>query len=117
MTAQPSLYRRHRFPAEIISHAVRRYYLFSLSLCDIELMLVERGVVVNHEGIRHWWRTRMLPMPCGASSGECVNLSPPTGGFRRAAKDKTITGRLWACVRDDKPFEIWPNLRQDGTLD
>src|ERR1700753_1226456 len=54
MTAQPSLYHRHRFPAEIISHAVWLYHLFSLSLRDIELILAERGVAVTHESIRHW---------------------------------------------------------------
>ena len=56
MTTQPSLYRRHRFPAEIISHAMWLYHLFSLSLRDIELILAERGVVVTHESIYHWCR-------------------------------------------------------------
>ena len=39
---------RHRFPAEIISHAVWRP-TFSLSLRDVELILAERGVVVSYE--------------------------------------------------------------------
>jgi putative transposase len=56
MTAEPSLYRRHRFPGEIISHAVWLYHLFSLSLRDVELILAERGVVVAHESIRLWCR-------------------------------------------------------------
>lgn len=38
---------RHRFPAEIISHAVWLYHVFSLSLRDVELLLAERGVVVS----------------------------------------------------------------------
>jgi putative transposase len=54
MTAQPSLYHRHRFPGEIISHAVWLYHLFSLSLRDVELILAERGVLVTREAIRHW---------------------------------------------------------------
>ena len=37
---------RHRFPAEIISHAVWLYLVFSLSLRDVELILADRGVVV-----------------------------------------------------------------------
>ena len=45
MIAAPSLYRRHGFPAEIISHAVWLYHLFSVSLGDIELILAERA----------WW--------------------------------------------------------------
>lgn len=54
MSTEPSIYRRHRFPGEIISHAVWLYHVFSLSLRDIELILAERGVVVTHESIRHW---------------------------------------------------------------
>jgi putative transposase len=44
----------HRFPAEIISHAVWLYYVFSLSLRDVELILAERGISVTHESIRQW---------------------------------------------------------------
>jgi putative transposase len=54
MTLQPASYPRHRFPAEIISHAVWLYHVFSLSLRDVELILAERGIVVTHESIRHW---------------------------------------------------------------
>jgi putative transposase len=56
MTPQPVSYRRHRFPAEIISHAVWLYHVFSLSLRDVELILAERGVFVTHESIRGWCR-------------------------------------------------------------
>jgi putative transposase len=49
-------YPRHRFPAEIISHAVWLYHVFSLSLRDVELILAERGVIVTRESIRHWCR-------------------------------------------------------------
>ena len=54
MTLEPASYPRHRFPAEIISHAVWLYHAFSLSLRDVELILAERGIVVTHESIRHW---------------------------------------------------------------
>ncbi len=49
-------YRGHRFPAEIISHAVWLYYRFSLSLRDVEDLLAKRGVIVSHETIRQWTR-------------------------------------------------------------
>ena len=55
--ARPRSYHRHRFPAEIISHAVWLYHVFSLSLRDVELILAERGVVVTHESMRHWCRS------------------------------------------------------------
>jgi hypothetical protein len=54
MTHEPARLPRHRFPAEIISHAVWLYHVFSLSLRDVELILAERGIVVTHESIRHW---------------------------------------------------------------
>src|SRR4028119_296378 len=47
-------YHGHRFPAEIISHAVWLYHVFSLSLRDVELILAERGIAVTHESIRQW---------------------------------------------------------------
>ena len=56
MTPEPSSYHRHRFPAEIISHAVWLYHVFSLSLRDVELLLAERGVVVSYETVRRWCR-------------------------------------------------------------
>src|ERR1700679_4088835 len=54
MTPSPDPHYRHRFPAEIISHAVWLYHVFSLSLRDVELLLAERGVVVSYETVRRW---------------------------------------------------------------
>ena len=51
MKKPPSPHYRHRFPAELISHAVWLYHVFSLSLRDVELILAERGVVVSYESI------------------------------------------------------------------
>jgi len=47
-------YKRHRFPPEVIAHAVWLYYRFALSLRDIEEMLASRGVTVSYEAIRLW---------------------------------------------------------------
>jgi len=49
-----SLYHRHRFPAEIISHSVWLYFRFALSSRDVEEMLVMRGVTLSYETIREW---------------------------------------------------------------
>ncbi|MEM5386765.1 IS6 family transposase [Paraburkholderia phymatum] len=54
MKKTKSLYHGHRFPATVISCAVRWYFRFQLSLRDIEELLFERGVVVSHESIRRW---------------------------------------------------------------
>lgn len=47
-------YKRHRFPPQIIAHAVWLYYRFPLSLRLVEEMLLERGIVVSYETIRRW---------------------------------------------------------------
>ena len=49
MKSPPDPQCRHRFPAEIISHAVWLYHVFSLSLRDVELILAERGIAVSYE--------------------------------------------------------------------
>ena len=54
MKSPPDPHYRHRFPAEIISHAVWLYHVFSLSLRDVELILAERGIVVSYETVRRW---------------------------------------------------------------
>ena len=54
MTSPPDPHYRHRFPAEIISHAVWLYHVFSLSLRDVELILAERGIAVSYETVRRW---------------------------------------------------------------
>jgi putative transposase len=54
MTTPNSLDKRHRFPSEIIQHAVWRYHRFNLSHRDIEDLLSQRGMVVSYEAIRLW---------------------------------------------------------------
>ena len=49
-------YKNHRFPQQIIAHAVWLYFRFPLSLRLVEEMLLERGVVVSYETIRRWGR-------------------------------------------------------------
>jgi len=48
------IYKRHRFPAEIIQYTVWLYYRFNLSHRDIEDLLAERGINVTYEAIRLW---------------------------------------------------------------
>ncbi len=48
--------KRHRFPPEIIAHAVWLYCRFALSYRDVEELLAERGVIVTYETVRQWCR-------------------------------------------------------------
>jgi putative transposase len=54
MKPSPNPDYRHRFPDEIVSHAVWLYHVFSLSLRDVELLLAEPCVVLSYESVRRW---------------------------------------------------------------
>jgi putative transposase len=54
MDTSAAMYRRHRFPGEIISHCVWLYFRFCLSCRDIEELTLVRGVFVTYEAIRQW---------------------------------------------------------------
>ena len=47
-------YRRHRFPPEIIHHAIWLYLRFTLSYRDVEELLAERGLDISYETVRRW---------------------------------------------------------------
>ncbi len=51
---QPISYSRHRFPPDIIRHAIWLYLRFTLSYRDAEELLAERGIDVSYETIRRW---------------------------------------------------------------
>jgi putative transposase len=65
-------YQRHRFPSEIISHAIWLYHRFCLSFREVEELLAERGVTVTYETVRQWCQkfgpdyARNLKKPQGA---------------------------------------------------
>ena len=75
---------RHRFPAEIISHAVWLYHVFSLSLRDVELLLAERGIVASYETIRRW----------------CKKFGQTFAGRLRR---RGASSRSWRPLRNDEP--------------
>src|SRR5512133_200601 len=50
----PLCYRRHRFPPEIIQHAIWLYLRFTLSYRGVEELLAERGLDISYETVRCW---------------------------------------------------------------
>ena len=48
-------FKRHRFPPEIIRHAIWLYARLILSVRDVEEMLAERGLDVSYETVRRWF--------------------------------------------------------------
>ena len=51
---QPVSFKRHRFPAGVIRHAIWLYFRFTLSFRDVEEMLAQRGIEASYETIRCW---------------------------------------------------------------
>jgi transposase-like protein len=51
---KPIPYARHRFPPDVICHAVWLYFRFTLSFRDVEDLLAERGIEASYETIRCW---------------------------------------------------------------
>ncbi len=47
-------YAGHRFPPEVVGHAVWLYFSFPLSLRMVEELLAARGITVSHETVRQW---------------------------------------------------------------
>ena len=50
----PLTFKRHRFPPDVIRHAIWLYFRFTLSFRDVEEMLAERGIDLSYETVRCW---------------------------------------------------------------
>src|SRR3954452_19502070 len=66
-----------RFPAEVIVVAVRSYLRYGLSYRDVEELLVERGVEVDHVTVFRWVQ-RFTPLLADAARFKRLRLV--TGG-------------------------------------
>src|SRR3954451_15566084 len=95
MKSPPDPHYRHRFPAEIISHAVWLYHMFSLSLRDVELLLAERGIVVSYETVRRWCQK------FGQSFANRLRRRRPRPGDRWYMDEVFIRIYLWRGVDQD----------------
>jgi transposase-like protein len=48
-------FKHHRFPPDIIRHAIWLYARFTLSFRDVEDLLAERGLDISYETVRRWF--------------------------------------------------------------
>ncbi|HKR52288.1 MAG TPA: IS6 family transposase [Pseudonocardiaceae bacterium] len=116
MDATPSsLYKGHRYPAEIISHCVWLYYRFPLSLREIEEMMLARGVLVTYETIHQWCRK------FGQTFANQLRLRRARPGDKWHLdevfiKIKGKTHYLWRAVdQDGYVLDILVTSRRDAT--
>jgi putative transposase len=103
MKPAPDPHYRHRFPAEIISHSVWLYHVFSLSLRDVELLLAERGIVVSYETVRRWCRK------FGQSFADAMRRRRPQ------PRDKWHLDEVFFRIRGVQHY-LWRAVDQDGVV-
>jgi len=95
--------RGHRFPPEIISHAVWLYHRFCLSFRDVEDLLAERGVTVSYESIRHWCRK------VGAEYARTLRRR------ERRLGDTWHLDELFVSIQGQRQY-LWRAVDQDGDV-
>ncbi len=54
-------FKRLHYPVDVIAQCVRWYLAYSLSLRNLEEMMAERGVIVDHSTL-HRWIIRLVPL-------------------------------------------------------
>jgi putative transposase len=96
-------YKNHRFPVEIISHAVWLYFRFCLSFRDVEELLLERGVVVTYEAIRKWCRK------FGQQYANQLRRRRPRPG------DKWHLDEVFLTIKGEHHY-LWRAVDQDGHI-
>jgi putative transposase len=97
---RPILFKRHRFPPDIICYGIWLYFRFTLSFRDLEEMLAERGIDVSYETIRCW------TLKFGPSIARNLKRRRPTPSARWHLDEMVanIGGRcmyLWRAVDDE----------------
>ncbi len=103
------LHHGHRFPAVVISCAVRWYFRLQLSLRDIEELLFERGMIVSYETIRRW---------CDKfGSSFAYSVKAARRGFGRVWSTKSLVAfdsatRATQCGWNCRPVSIKDRPRQ-----
>ena len=101
MKKPPNPHYRHRFPADLISHAVWLYRVFSLSFRDVELLLAERGIIVSYESIRRWC------LKFGSAFADNLRRSRPRPG------DKWYLDEVFIRIQGELRY-LWRAVDQDG---
>jgi putative transposase len=113
MRTSVSLYHRHRFPAEIISHCVWLYFRFALSFRDVEEMMTSHGVSLTYETVREW------TLKFGQTYANGLRHKSPRPGDRWHLDEVflKINGRLhylWRAVdQDGDVLDILVQRRRD----
>ena len=82
--------KRLHFPLEVMLVCVRWYAAYPLSLCNLEEMMAERGVLVDHATVRRW-ALKMLPVLAAVCRGRKL----PVGKSWRVDETYVLVGGQW----------------------
>src|SRR6266540_2508097 len=97
-----SAFAGYRFPPEVITLAVRWYLLFGLSYRDVEELLAERGIDVDHVTIYRWVQ-RFAP-----AFAEAARARQHIVGDRWHVDEGTVALAVEARHQQDSVHEISP---------
>ena len=114
------MYKRHRFPPEIIQHVVWLYHRFNLSSRDIEDLMAERGIAISYESIRLWcikfgpkYARRLRRRHQGY--GDTFYLDEVSHQPTRVVKIRGVQHYLWRAVdQDGEVVDVFLQRRRDG---
>jgi transposase-like protein len=76
------LFAGFRFPPEVVLLAVRWYLRYGLSYRDVEELLAERGIEVDHVTIYRWVQ-RFTPLLSSRWHGRAVTVSATGGSWMK----------------------------------
>ena len=96
-------YAGHRFPPEVISHAVWLYFRFPLGLRMVEELLAARGITVSHETVRQW------ALKFGQGFANEIRRRLPRPG------DKWHLDEVQIRIAGEKHW-LWRAVDRDGTV-
>ena len=105
MNEQPSAptYKRHRFPPEVIAHAVWLYFRFALSYRNVEELLAERGVTLSYETVCQWCQK------FGQAYANTLRRRRPRPG------DKWHLDEVFVSINGAQHY-LWGAVDQDGNV-
>lgn len=61
MSLLRKVFRRQHYPIDVIAQCVRGYLAYSLSLRNLEEMMDEHGIILDHSTL-HRWVIRLVPL-------------------------------------------------------
>ena len=103
MNTRRPRYHRHRFPPEIISHAVWLYHRYCMSFRDVEDLLAERGIIVSYETVRQW---------CGKFGPDYARQLKRRQG---RLGDTWFLDEVFVTINGQRQY-LWRAVDQDGDL-